>query len=57
MSEQRVPERIIVGGLHEDDFQLALDNEPLGYVLIAFRLSVDRYHWEAVYEENVGQFP
>jgi len=51
------PERITVGGLHEDDFQFALANEPPGFVLVAFQLSLDRYHWEAVYERNQGQSP
>lgn len=49
--EKRVNmDRLIVGGLHIDDFQWASHQyEELGYVLVAFVLDRDRYHWKAVY--------
>jgi len=43
-------DRLIVGGLHKDDFQWASQQyEELGYVLVAFVLDRDGYHWKAVY--------
>jgi hypothetical protein len=42
--------RFFVGGLHRDDFEWASkEYEELGYVLVAFELDVDGYHWKAVY--------
>jgi len=43
-------DRLIVGGLHKDDFEWAEQHyEKLGYGLVAFVLDCDGYHWKAVY--------
>ena len=43
-------DRFIVGGLHRDDFERAAQRyEEIGYVLVAFLLDRDGYHWQAVY--------
>lgn len=43
-------ERLVVGGLHKDDFEWAAQQyEELGYVLVAFVLDRDGYHWKALY--------
>lgn len=43
-------DRLIVGGLHMDDFQWASHQYvEIGYVLVAFVLDRDGYHWKAVY--------
>lgn len=43
-------DRLVVGGLHKDDFEWAAQqHEELGYVLVAFVLDCDGYHWKAVY--------
>jgi len=43
-------DRLVVGGLHKDDFEWASRQyEELGYVLVAFVLDRDGYHWKAVY--------
>ncbi|MGQ9507088.1 MAG: hypothetical protein ACUVTB_04415 [Candidatus Bathycorpusculaceae bacterium] len=49
--EKRVNvDRLVVGGLHMGDFEWASRQyEELGYVLVAFVLDVDGYHWKAVY--------
>lgn len=42
--------QLIVGGLHRDDFEWAAQQyEETGYVLVAFLLDRDGYHWKAVY--------
>lgn len=42
--------RLVVGGLNKDDFEWAAQqHEELGYVLVAFVLDCDGYHWKAVY--------
>ena len=53
-------DRLVVGGLHKDDFEWADQQyDALGYVLVAFVLDRDGYHWKAVYAkadqlENYG---
>ena len=43
-------ERIVIGGLHQDDFEWACKHyENAGYVLVCFEMDVDNYHWNAVY--------
>jgi len=45
-------DRLIVGGLHRDDFEWACGQfEDTGYALIRFELDADGYHWRAVYEK------
>lgn len=42
--------RLIVGGLHKEDFEWAAQQyEEIGYVLVAFILDRDGYHWKAIY--------
>lgn len=39
-----------IGGLHMDDFQWASNQyEKIGYVLVAYVLDFDGYHWKAIY--------
>ena len=46
----RKVDQLIVGGLHRDDFEWAAQQyEETGYVLVAFLLDRDGYHWKAVY--------
>jgi len=41
---------IIVGGLHRNDFEWASkEHEADGYVLVAFEVDRDGYHWRATY--------
>ncbi|MEM1563281.1 MAG: hypothetical protein QW161_01230 [Candidatus Bathyarchaeia archaeon] len=41
---------LIVGGLHMDDFEWACRQyEEIGYVLVAFMMDCDAYHWKAIY--------
>ena len=43
-------DRLVVGGLHKDDFEwVAQRYEGIGYILVAFVLDRDGYHWKAVY--------
>ena len=43
-------DRFVVGGLHKDDFEWADQQyDEVGYVLVAFVLDRDGYHWKAVY--------
>jgi hypothetical protein len=43
-------EKLVIGGLHKDDFDWACGQyEDAGYVLVCFELDVDGYHWKAVY--------
>ncbi|MGQ9507683.1 MAG: hypothetical protein ACUVTB_07530 [Candidatus Bathycorpusculaceae bacterium] len=43
-------DKFIVGGLHLDDFERASrQHEENGYVLVAFLLDCDGYHWKAIY--------
>jgi len=43
-------DRLVIGGLHRDDFEWAVQQyEEIGYVLAAFILDIDGYHWKAVY--------
>jgi len=43
-------DKLVVGGLHTDDFEWASRQyEDIGYVLVAFVLDCDGYHWKAVY--------
>jgi len=40
----------IVGGLHKDGFEWACrEFESIGYVLVAFEVDCDGYHWKATY--------
>jgi len=59
--QQRNMDQLVVGGLHRDDFEWAAQQyEETGYVLVAFLLDCDSYHWKAVYvkvenlEKNLG---
>ena len=46
-----------IGGLHSDDFHsLKKDYEADGWVLVAFELETDQYHWRARFILNEGQF-
>ena len=46
-------DRLIVGGLHRDDFERAAQQyQEVGYVLVAFILDRDGYHWKAIYIKN-----
>jgi len=41
---------LVVGGLHKDDFEWTCrEYEGSDYVLVAFELDVDGYHWKAIY--------
>ncbi len=43
-------DRLVVGGLHKNDFEWAcVQYQDAGYVLICFGLDFDGYHWKAVY--------
>ncbi len=43
-------DRFVIGGLHTDDFEpVRRQYEEDGYVLVAFVLECDGYHWRAVY--------
>ena len=43
-------DRLVVGGLHKDDFERAAQQyEEAGYILVAFVLDRDGYHWKAIY--------
>src|SRR5436309_5919534 len=39
--------RVVIGGLHARDFFTALENSPENYLLVCFKLTPDRYHWQA----------
>jgi len=40
----------VIGGLHRDDFDWASRQYvEMGYVLVAFALDCDGYHWKAIY--------
>ena len=48
--QQMNVDKLVVGGLHRDDFEWAAQRyEETGYVLVAFLLDRDGYHWKAVY--------
>lgn len=49
LRSQQPSAKVSQGGLHEDDFQWAVENASPGYVLTKFELSSDGYHWEAAY--------
>ena len=50
MKRRVTTEKLMVGGLHMDDFEWASGQyESAGYVLVCFDLDVDGYHWKAVY--------
>jgi hypothetical protein len=43
-------DRLVVGGLHIDDFEWASkEYEEAGYALVGYILDFDGYHWKAVY--------
>ena len=43
-------EPLVHGGLHLEDFEWAEHHyESIGYVLVAFVLDSDRYHWRAIF--------
>jgi len=47
------PEKLVIGGLHSDDFQSIKDEyEREGWVLVAFELETDHYHWRAKFIQN-----
>jgi hypothetical protein len=40
----------VIGGLHMDDFERASGQyEEISYVLVAYVLDCDGYHWKAIY--------
>jgi hypothetical protein len=48
--KQRNRAELVVGGLHKHDFEWAAQRyEETGYVMVAFLLDCDCYHWKAVY--------
>jgi hypothetical protein len=50
-------EKLVIGGLHSDDFHAVKDDyEAQGWVLTAFELDEDRYHWKARFVLNEGDF-
>ena len=50
MRKNRAAGTIFVGGLHRDDFEWASrEYEDSSYVLVAFELDCDGYHWKATY--------
>jgi len=50
MKQKVATDKVVVGGLHKDDFEWACGQyENAGYVLVCFELDVDGYHWKAVY--------
>ena len=50
MKKRVAVDRLVVGGLHKDDFEWASGQYgDAGYVLVCFELDVDGYHWNAVY--------
>ena len=50
MRKNRAAGTIFVGGLHKDDFEWASrEYEGSDYVLVAFELDCDGYHWKATY--------
>jgi hypothetical protein len=50
MKKARLADRIVVGGLHKQDFDWASrEHEEAGYVFVGFVLDFDGYHWKAVY--------
>jgi hypothetical protein len=50
MNRRVLFDRLVVGGLHKDDFEWAYEqHQDAGYVLICFGLDLDGYHWKAVY--------
>lgn len=50
------PGTVVIGGLHRDDFEWASrEYETDGYVLVAFELDCDGYHWRAVYSPCRGR--
>jgi hypothetical protein len=50
MKRRVTVDKLVVGGLHKDDFEWASRQyEDAGYVLACFELDVDGYHWNAVY--------
>ena len=52
MKQKVVTDKIVVGGLHRDDFEWACGQyESAGYVLASFELDIDGYHWRAVYAQ------
>jgi hypothetical protein len=49
MKRRVITEKLVVGGLHKDDFEWAsVEYEEAGF-LVCFELDVDGYHWRAVY--------
>ena len=51
----RETDKLVVGGLHRDDFEWAAQRyEEIGYILTAFILDRDGYHWKAIYAK-IGQ--
>ena len=53
MSEETGPRLFVVGGLHADDFHWAKTTyEVDGWILVAFKLEEDHYHWCARFVRN-----
>jgi hypothetical protein len=50
LKKKKHSDKLVIGGLHKDDFEWASkQHEEIGYVLVAFLLDHDGYHWKAVY--------
>lgn len=50
MKKRVLFDRLVVSGLHKNDFEWACEQyQNAGYVLICFGLDFDGYHWKAVY--------
>ena len=53
MKPMRKPRTFILGGLHAEDFQSIKDEyEAEGWVLTAFDLEDDLYHWRAKFVQS-----
>jgi len=58
VSRNNKPKAFTIGGLHADDFQsIKREYETEGWVMVAFELEQDRYHWLARFVQNEGDFP
>ena len=53
MRRNRAAETFAIGGLHRSDSEWASEEyEEIGYVMAAFKLDSDGYHWIAVYVKS-----
>jgi len=58
LKKKKHSDKLVVGGLHKDDFAWAATQyEETGYILVAFILDYDGYHWKAIYvKHNEGEY-